>query len=499
MTSFGQRVFRGIVWNQVGLIAQASLSILFSILVARGLGVVNYGLYATALNLVMVLLFLIELGFESTLDTFVPRLLHGEQPSQASYLLQRLLLLRLGATGLLAVGVYFMAEPISRLLGQVEQENLTGYLHAALLYLICNSVANLLRRFFGARLQQKIPAIIEFGRGGLLLGLASGTLWLGLGVTGVLWATGIAEAVACGILLFQARSFLCTPATPVDLKPLLRFGLVAYLTQSLRHLLQRRIHILMLAYFLDDVRPISYYNLTASLVERAAFIGSQMRGVALPSFAEAVHRGGLVQLRSVWRNFFQLQLLLRLPCQAFLFWVAGPIVLVLYGAEYAPAIPLVRLMVLAESLSLALGGSIGDETFYALKRPLYPLVIHSLNGPLNVGLNVFLIPPYGALGAVLGGCLSKLAGYGLCLIPLVRLRAIHYPVDFVAKLSLAWLGAGLLAWLVGKGDLITLLLAGLVFFPLFFGLLHLLRPLSPTDRQLLSRVHPLLGRIAAAF
>ena len=109
---------------------------------------------------------------------------------------------------------------------------------------------------------------------------------------------------------------------------------------------------------------------------------------------------------------------------------SDPLVRLLYGAQYAPAIPVLRLLSL-NIVFLAYGAA---RSMIVLRFDLfkYDTLFISISAAANVGLNYLLIPRYGIEGAVVGSIVAQ-AGM-LVLMPLLHPRTRVLGTTFFAAL-----------------------------------------------------------------
>lgn len=95
------------------------------------------------------------------------------------------------------------------------------------------------------------------------------------------------------------------------------------------------------------------------------------------------------------------------PIFVLTFSLAKPLTLLLYGKAYEQSAVILALLSLGYYFNAALG--FNGTTLTIFKKIRYSIVINVLAGVVNLGINLILIPRYGAFGAAVGTCATLLA------------------------------------------------------------------------------------------
>jgi len=143
-----RRATAGFFWNQLSKVVVFGLSLLFSVVVARGLGASRYGIYASVLTVASLFRLLGSLGFNQVANTYIPKFL-GEGPKTA-YLIRRLFFIRTSIIFLLAFVLYTSSGSISELMHIPE---LSLYVKLVSLYVIFSSISEFLLHVFIGQLR----------------------------------------------------------------------------------------------------------------------------------------------------------------------------------------------------------------------------------------------------------------------------------------------------------------------------------------------------------
>lgn len=161
----------------------------------------------------------------------------------------------------------------------------------------------------------------------------------------------------------------------------------------------------------------------------------------------------------------------------------------LYGPPFlasAGVLSLFGIVLVLEGLNNLLGRAI-----YAAGREKLLTLLTALLVPLNIGLNLLLIPPYGPWGCALAKVLSFGAGTAFH----VTLLLGYLPGSFLLRKGKGILPALAVAWvptLLLKAVDIPGLVVLLVFFLLYIPAIFLFRALSANERRKIMKILPLL-------
>ena len=161
---------------------------------------------------------------------------------------------------------------------------------------------------------------------------------------------------------------------------------------------------LMLKQMIDEAE-IGYYATAVSLCSMWCFILSAIIDSIYPSIME-VHKSGnepLFKKRNVqlYAIVFYISVVVSLGFTVF----AKPIIYIMYGASYLPAVNPVRIITWYTAFSYL--GVARNAWVVAKERQKYLFAIYAVSAVANVVLNCLLIPAMGASGAVLASLAAQ--------------------------------------------------------------------------------------------
>ncbi len=282
---------------------------------------------------------------------------------------------------------------------------------------------------FQVDLRQWYPSAFSVVRQALWLGIVLALIWAGAPLAYVILGRLAAASVEAGLNWYFGHRFLEGPKeflSPVAQK-LLSGGFVVTLTLLATNI-YLRIDQVMLHRMVGDIELGQYAPAVrvSELFEAlpAAFVTSLFPLLCI-SLADPPRFRRLLDVGYRY-------MLLAGAALSLTFCVgARPIIHTLYGAQFAPAAPLLAVLIWAE-IPIFFAGTVGNALFAAGLQKF--VLISTVSGAvINVALNLVLIPRWGALGA----SYATVIAYGLC-------WTVAF-LPFRATRGILWVGLRLLA------------------------------------------------------
>lgn len=484
--------------RQVGLVAlgrgAATLSTLVVSTVLAWVWAADPGLrgtYGAVWTLGNTLIPLFLLGFPTTFLYFFPRL---GRPGQQQLLLRAGLCL--AVSGVALAGLLQVAGPhLSRLLDQGEGSaagELGQYLGAFLPYAAFWVAGGLVE-----------PALVAAGRArwqawtslGVALGqlgiaaLAAGFHW---GVREVLWAFSVLGGLrlaAGNVLVWRSVGGVSQRAGEAGMGAFLRYSLPVALGDVVGSLARAVDRLVVLSFF--AAQTFACYDLGAVEVPVSVLLASATT-VLIPQVSALYARGETGQIAELWAGAVARLALVVLPLFALLFALAGPLVGLLYPAQYQQSVWVMRVFLLALPLRCA----IYNPLLVGMGRARWALWVGVGDLVVNLGLSLLLtrllltaLPDWAFLGPALATVFSTYLQVGV-LVWLIagqlRLGVRRLmPWQQLGRVSGWCAAAALAAWLLTLAPLPQL--AGLVLAAAAFGVVVLWGS-RPEDRAVFTRL-----------
>lgn len=495
--SFGNKIIGGLVWGQIGMSGRTAICFAISILVARSLGVKNYGVYAALISLIDALIKATEMGMQSIVGAYVPRLRSRGQVGECSYLIRQVTSIR----GILLVAVAALmpclTEPAVSFTGE---EAVRYYLPFTSLWFLARGLMDGFIFIVIANMEMKFYTAVELLVSVLQLAGVLVLIRLGMTIDKLVVLMIVVNAIQMVAYAGACWPLVQPAPTKLPLRPIVRFGLVTWLSTMLQYFRFKSIDVFMIIYFLKDARSVAYYDIAYLIVMTGGFVFlSSLDRLILPIFSEAHAQNGLAGLREIWPVLTKMSIFLSAPIMMFLIAHADSIVHAFYSDRYAPSAALIKVYAVFCLSGFLLGSETAITVVFPLNKEHLFLYLRGGNGIMNLLLNCILIPRYGVMGAVLatGGTilLSTVFELGLAM----RLANVRVPWGFnlkflaIAGLSLSWTLA------FDTLNIAQILLLASVYALTVTALTLRFCGLDENDKKLLREFHPGLFGILGKY
>ena len=476
--------FVSALWNHAGKIAEYMLMYLTSVLIARGLGVLENGVFVGLFSVSQLLLVFVSFGLEVSLNKHVPQL-EGENR------LERLRFILRGALALRVLAVIFLAAALGGsmlLFNSLIPQTLASFIWLLLAYTGVRSIVTLLSVVLTAELRTRATAVIN-----VLTRMIEATV-IGLMVSGGMTTTRVFVVIlstatfqlACYIVAARARLF--GRAERVAVLPIILFGGVYWINIGVEYFLGRQGDVLFLTMLLPDSTQASLYDVAFAVSQLASLsmtIG--LGGITLATSARLALRGSET-LERFYGFMIRMTSLLSLPLYAFVLFNAGSVLFVLYSSRYAAAAGLIQGIAGFRILCRLFGGPENAEFLLSRGQVSRLVGIGVIAAVFNVGLDVLLIPGMGAMGAVIGSGVGNLAVNLLGALAVIRTSSVRVQWQFWLKTVLATCIASLAAGFLFPPAGYFLIGAQVLTYGILVTILFVvIKPLTAGDMEWVSR------------
>jgi O-antigen/teichoic acid export membrane protein len=498
-----QRTGRAAFWNALLVPAGATLALVFAVLVRRRFGLYA-GVYDTAQGVAGTLMMFTSLGIANSLTKFLPEIEAESGPAAVILFLKRVGAVRLLLLAIVLLPLNLFAPQIAAGLDLGAQGVLILRLVSILVFgrVLIELVSRTLNAFFD-HLRTNLLSLLQ---GVLDVALVGAAVIGGYQIAGVLGMVVLSASITAAVGWSTARRTLArltsspsgaepspadraTTAAAVAAQQPRFFGYslfmflfdlsnyfadIAFATPALAILLGYEQVALFAAAFNLSFRTVG-------------LMVASFRGVYRPMFAHLRARNDPEQLRRAFAGVSKAQLVLLLPAGVGLIVMAGDYLPLMFGAEYAAAVPaaqlFVALMYTQTAFNLGVIWLSVDERYRAVLWCQSILVFAAPFFLIAAGSRGFVWA-----AAVFGGArvLSSLSGYLLC----YRWYGFRFPWWFGAKIGAvaAVMGALLAAarTFLGRSvaEAVVLTIAGALIYALG---LRLARILGAEEIDLLER------------
>lgn len=399
MVQLARKVLKNSVYNSSSVFISMGGGLVFTIILARLLLPELFGVYHLALAVGFMLLTFTDLGINGTLVRYVSHAVGNNDKDLASSYFRYLIKPKFILAFLASLALILLANPVA--LHVFHKPDLFLPLQIVGIFLFFQSFLDFVASSFVAFHRFEYTTLTRIIYEGMRLILVPILILLGFSVFGALVGLIISVAAALFILtyfLLRNYPFLLKGKTvKIERRRLLRF--ISYLTiGSISGVFFGSVDSIMLGIFMP-VEYVGFYRAGFNIVFGIAGLVS-IAGVLFPVFTQL--EGD--ELENAFKKVFKYSSMLSFPCAFGLLFIAEPVIKVVYGIDYLPAVlPMYILSFLIIIAPLDFFGIL----FNAKEKPEYPAKLIIISSTLNVVLNYFLILQIGMIGAAIATVISR--------------------------------------------------------------------------------------------
>ncbi len=476
-----------------------------ALLLARLLGAEQYGLYALALQVALVIAGVSSLGLDSAMVRYVAMLNTKQDEAGIWGTIQIGVGCAVGTSALMGTVLYFTAVPLA--VDVFDEPQLTPLLHVLSVFVPCLTLSNMLvsiahgfkRMDYSVIAQSFVQLLVRL------------TLVIVLSITGlnafrVAVIFGVADITASLALLHLLnREFrLVRPISTArrDVREIANFSWPLWLSDLLRKF-RRNIEIMLLG-TLSTVAHVGIFALVSRINHVGRVSYQSICSSVKPVFAELQTHQDWQQMGRLYQTTSRWAFTLNLPTFLFFVMYPGPI-LAIFGESFTDGARALIILALSELVIAATGtcGSIIDMT----GRTRLKLVNSIVWSVLLVSGNFLLIPRWGLVGAATATCVA------VSVVNLARLievwylyRLSPYSKDLLKPVLSGLVAFGLTTivgwWAAPEANVVSLGLQAIVLYASYAGMLALVG-FAQEDRVVLARlsakVRPVFDKPYGAF
>ena len=497
--NFTKKYLEGIIWNQLGKSFEFFLSFLTTVIIAKKLVAVDFGLYSLTINFAMFVIFLISLGLPEILNVYIPK--HTLIENEKSFLFKHILKLRIFINLLVCLVILLFSQQIA---SYFHFEGQYYYIKIISVYIFLYSLFNTLVYFLIGNLELKIVNIIRVFIQLFNLTLSILLLNLGYGIKELLFIFTFSSL--CGVLILYkiVSPHLKKIPKVFDLKPIYKFGFTTWITQLSNFFSGKHIIIILLGLFIHDKAMLGYCDIGITLAQiLAGFMIMGFEGILQTAFSRLASSAikAKEKLGLLWKLQVKFDTLLSVPILVFSLYYGKLIILSIYSQKYYQS---VNLFYAAASLFILIrlsgsGGAMAAPLFYAINKERVPLYYFLGGGILNILLALLLIPIFKSLGGILAMGIASLITSVIGTKLIIKYTGERIPYLYLFKLILASIIAIIATSLFKVKDFYGLAVMAIFFALVFIFVFCILRPFDLQDKLWLEKINPRLARLLNRF
>ncbi len=254
--------------------------------------------------------------------------------------------------------------------------------------------------------------------------VGSMTDWRLIDIVAVMAKTQLIVFIAYGVVIdrrFRALRRASVRPRANLLRPLFSFG--GWTTVYQGCLLVSHVDRLLLGAFVS-LGALAYYTAAKEIISRVWIVPWSLGLVLFPTFSGLDASGGQKEIKRLYHRASMFLMAIMAPVPVLAIFLTRPLLELYLGGDYAQNAT-VPLQILAAGLAINSLSFAPYSLFQGLGRPDIPAKIGLILAPVHLGLLVFLVPSFGAMGAALSWSIwGSIAGITMALIGWRTVRAL---------------------------------------------------------------------------
>ena len=200
----------------------------------------------------------------------------------------------------------------------------------------------------------------------------------------------------------------------------------------------------MIGTIISDKSEVGYYDQAQKVIKLLLTIITSLGSVMMPRIAYTYSKGDKEKVDRYISNSFRMIFMISLPMICGLFIIADKFVPFFFGEGYEPVVSLMKI-ISPVILFVGMSSVTGTQYLLPIKRTSQYTISVVAGAITNFGLNMLLIPKYGALGASIGTIIAEL------IVTLVQLVFVRKDLNIPKILGsgVVYLNASLFIFIIG--------------------------------------------------
>ncbi len=489
-------ILAGLGYKALAAPVEVASGLLVNVMSGRGLGPGRYGLVALAGAAVGFVHMLINLGTTVSATRAAAQHDARGETGRISALYRALRTHRMIAGAAGAIALALSAGWLSRVI--FHQNALEGPIQAYSLSVLLAGVSVMILAVFAGLQKWNYYFYVSITRSISVAALVYLFLRLEWGVSGVCLALALSSGVAWLAAELSARQIPALAKRDAsrqlicsELVSAFKFGLPLAAGEA---------GYFVLSWFdtvflgmIRDIHELSYYRASLAIASAIMVIPNLLRAVLFPAVTAGYTSGGTESARKSFSFLLKYFAGTLVPLGIGIALLRQQLLGGVYGVEYArgaPALSVLGPVFAVRGVSVVIYLSL----VAGLGRSGYQGIVMGLGMASSVGLNLLLIPRYGAVGAALAMAITQLVGWCSSLVLLRRCTGctlVWFPWAALGKIliaaSVVSATVALIRDIASIESLLTTAVVGLCAYAAYAVLLWLLRFVTPEESALMRR------------
>lgn len=389
-------IFKNMSWLAISQVITSVLAFIWTILIARYLGVSDYGIFGFAVSLTSMLAVCGDLG----ISTHIIRSIATDYNISDKYL---------GNAIPLKVFLYIIyAIIVYGILLAFGSSKLTIYV--SMLLVIETAIKGFCSLFYGvfqAHEKGKYQGVANTILAIATFAFISGACYFDLGLSGITWAYVLANVLTIAYTIYGLLKYFIVPKFKFDFsfwKQLILWG-IPFALSGIFYTIYYSIDIVMLTKLIGDYAT-GIYNATYKLINVLTLFYSIYTAVIFPVMSKQYKNQESSLILVSFEKSTKYLSLVTIPISVAVLIYAPDIIHFIYGNQYEHAAEVLQILIWTVCFLFINGAA--SNLLNACHKEVSVTKIYCIAAIVNIILNIFMIPAYSYIGASVSTVLSEI-------------------------------------------------------------------------------------------
>ena len=406
-------------------VAGAGAGYVFAYLITTNYGAETFGVFELSLTVLTIATVVGSLGLDGALVRFIPEFIEKKAPGHLRKVYGYALSLAMPFSMVLAALLYVFSDDLALKFGNEmlgDPFRVTAFLVPFSTWFGINSEAfrgmrrmieySVLQRgtvillaiasffcfkYFAIELADNVVPLIAFGIGLVLLAL----------ISGIVTPKRLSQTVS----LTSRDKFI----KPLEIKPLLVVAFPMLMSTSM-FMIMNWTDTIMIGYYRDESQ-VGVYRLAFKVANLITFTQFAISSIAAPMFSSFFAKNDMEGMKKITRNIGYMNLAISTPI--FILMLIFPsFVLDFFGEEFSAGVAPLIVLAIGQIINAICGPVMYILTMTGKEKKARNIII--VASVINLGLNFYLIPIYGLMGAAYATAISTIVWNVLAVIQIKK-------------------------------------------------------------------------------
>jgi O-antigen/teichoic acid export membrane protein len=447
--SIARTIAKNTLFNFITNASDLLINFGIGILLARFLGPEDYGVYSFLMWFLSLAQLFVNLGLGNMVVRYLAEAIGRQDKQEVNSLVGLALWIRIAASIIIVAVLIGFAQFWANLFGSPS----SGPFFIILAVGILPNVLNfLISSIFGGFQKYEYAAYVMLVSNPLrALGIVIVCI-LGFGIREILFASIFSWFVGVFVGLFllrrliPLRSLLTRPRLNPQTKRALKYTMIMTAIFFLGYFQTQRAEIFFLGIY-QSTQAVGFYTIAFLLAQNSIGLVLQVfSGVLVPAVSEQFARGDIDRIRAIYLTSARYLMMFGLPLAIGGMALSAPIIKLFYGAEYAASILMLQILLLPFAFLAISNAATG--VLYGMDQPSKVLTVGAGLILLSIGLDIWIIPKFGAIGAAVASSIPRVLSAVMYIHFASKTCQAPWPIKDMLKITFASVVMGIIVYVL---------------------------------------------------